>query len=74
MVYTRLQVHERVGILLVELYEREGKSVTVVCKKAQKGQEMHFMAVKTSRKRSVFTIVHILKTVNLQRLKGISNS
>ena len=27
MVYTRLQVYERVGILLVELYEREGKSV-----------------------------------------------
>ena len=27
MVFTRLQVYERVGILLVELYEREGKSV-----------------------------------------------
>ena len=37
----------QVRILLVELYEREGKSVIVVCKRAQKDQEMHFMAVKT---------------------------
>ena len=39
----RLQVYERVGILAVELYEREGKSVILVCKK----KRCIFMAVKT---------------------------
>ena len=35
--FFRLQVYERVGILLVEVYEREGKSVIWVCERAQKG-------------------------------------
>ena len=35
--FFRLQVYERVGILLVELYKRIGKSVILVCKRAQKG-------------------------------------
>ena len=38
--FFRLQVHERVG-----------KSVISVCKKAQKGLQMHFMAVKRSKKK-----------------------
>ena len=38
-----LQVHERVEISLDEVYERVGKTVISVC---QKGQQMHFMAVK----------------------------
>ena len=33
----RLQVHERVGISLVEVYKRVGESVIWVCKRAQKG-------------------------------------
>ena len=41
-----LQVHERVEISLDEVYERVGKTVISVCQKAQKGQQMHFMAVK----------------------------
>ena len=32
-----LQVYKRVAISLVEAYQREGKSVISVCKKAQKG-------------------------------------
>ena len=43
--FFRLQVHERVG-----------KSAISVCKKAQKGLQMHFMAVKRSRKSSGFLI------------------
>ena len=48
MAYTffRLQVYERIGISLVEVYEIVGKSVISVCKKAQKGSQMHFMVVK----------------------------
>ena len=34
--FFRLQVYERVGILLVEVYEREGKSVIWVCERAQR--------------------------------------
>ena len=33
--FFRLQVYESVGISLLELYERAGKSVISVCKKAQ---------------------------------------
>ena len=51
----------RVGSYLLEVYERVGKSVISVCKKAQKGLQMHFMAVKKSRKRSGFVIYSCLK-------------
>ena len=34
--FFRPQVYERVGILLVEVYGRVGKSVILVCKKAQR--------------------------------------
>ena len=51
------QVNERVGIWLVELYERIGKSIILVGRKTQNGyKQMHFMAVKKSRKRSGFVI------------------
>ena len=33
--FFRPQVYERAGISLVEVYGREGKSVILVCKKAQ---------------------------------------
>ena len=36
-IYFRLQVYERVAILLVEVYERVGKSVIWVFESAQKG-------------------------------------
>ena len=47
-IFFRLQVWERVGILLVEVYERVGKFVVSVCKK--KAQMMNFMAVKKVEK------------------------
>ena len=34
--FFRLQVYERVGILLVEVYKRVGKSVIWVCERAQR--------------------------------------
>ena len=51
-----LQVNEMVGILLVEVYEWVGKYITSVGKKAQKGQQVLFKAVKKLRKRSGFVI------------------
>ena len=54
--FFRLQVYERVGILLVEVYESVGLSVISVRKKAQKGSQIYFKAVKKSRKRSGFVI------------------
>ena len=36
-IFFRLQVYERVGILVIEVYKRVGKSVIWVCERAQKG-------------------------------------
>ena len=44
--------YESAGISPVEVYERVGISVISVCKEAQKGQQVHFVAVKKSKKRS----------------------
>ena len=49
-----LQVYESVGILLVEVYKRTGKSVISVCKKARKGKQMHFMVVKVKVSLSLY--------------------
>ena len=38
-----------------------GKSVISVCKKAQKEEQMHFMAMKNSRKRSCFVVYSYFK-------------
>ena len=46
--FFRLQVYERVGILLVEVYESVGLSVISVRKKAQKGSQIYSKAVKKS--------------------------
>ena len=54
--FFRLQVYERVGILLVEVYEREGKSVIWVCERAQMGLQMKFYGFIKSGKRSLFVI------------------
>ena len=43
--FFRLQVYERVGILLVVVYERVGKSVIWVCKRAQRAEQMSFMTL-----------------------------
>ena len=44
-IFFRPQVYERVGISLVEVYKRVGKSVTWICEGAQKGWRMNFMAL-----------------------------
>ena len=41
----RLQVFERVGILIVEVYKRVGKSVIWVCERPQRAEQMNFMAL-----------------------------
>ena len=43
--FFRLQVYERVGILLVEVYERVGKSVSWVCERDQRDEQMNFIAI-----------------------------
>ena len=66
--FLRLQVqrYERVGISLVEVCERVGRSVISVGKKrVQKGQQMHFVAVKTFWFCDLFN--GILEKVQLQQ-------
>ena len=41
----RLQVYERIEILLVEVYGRVGKSVFWVCERTQRAEQMNFIAV-----------------------------
>ena len=41
----RLLVYERAGIILVEVYERVGKSVIWVCERAQRAEQMNFMGL-----------------------------
>ena len=53
--FIRLQVYERVEILLVEVYERVGKSVIWVCERAQRANRSFYGFIK-SRKRSIFVI------------------
>ena len=43
-------------MVLVEVYESVGKSVISVCREAQKGRQMHYMAVKESRKCLVLVV------------------
>ena len=52
----RLQVYERIGILLVEVYERVGKSVIWVCGMGPKGRTDEFYSCIKSGKRSIFVI------------------
>ena len=40
-----LQGYERVGILLIEVYEWVGKSLIWVCERAQRAKQMNFMAL-----------------------------
>jgi len=51
---------KRGTIFRSQLYERVGKSFISVSKKEQKGEQVHFMAVRKSRQRSVFLrFIHI---------------
>ena len=43
--FFRLQVYQRVGILLIELYERVEKSVIWVRDRAQRAEQMNTMAL-----------------------------
>ena len=54
----RLQVYERVAILLVEVCEKVGKSVIWVCERAHQceGLTEEFYGFMKSRKRSIFVI------------------
>ena len=54
--FTRLQVYERVGILLVEVFKRVAKSVIWVCEMAQRGRTDEFYDFIKSGKRSIFVI------------------
>ena len=62
--FFRVQVHERVGILLVEVYKRVGKSFISTFKKDLKCLTGEFMALKKSRKLPDLWLIHILKTVH----------
>ena len=53
--FFRLQLYERVGILLVEVYERVGKSVTWVCEGSKEPTD-EFCGFIKPRKRSTFVI------------------
>ena len=57
----RPQVYKRVRISPVEVYNRVGKSVILVCKKTQKGSWIHFMSVKKLRNHSGFVIYSYFK-------------
>ena len=43
--FFRLQVYERVGISLVDVNKRVGKSVIWVCERAQRAEQMNFEAL-----------------------------
>ena len=49
-----------VGILLIEVYKRVGKSVIWVCERAQRANRSFYGFIK-SRKRSIFVIDSYLK-------------
>jgi len=46
--FQSLGIWRVVGISIVEVYERVGKSVISVCKKVHVGWQIHFMALKNS--------------------------
>ena len=69
----RLQVYERVGILLVEVHEIKGEgNLSFRWKKRPKRaiKQIHFMAVKKPRKHSGFVIHSYLKDVTFTRTQN----
>ena len=43
--FFRLQIYERVGILLIEVHGSVGESVIWICGRAQRAEQMNFMAL-----------------------------
>lgn len=62
---------KRVGISLVEVYKRIGKSIILVCKRTWRCQQTHFRAVKKPRKLHGLAVYSSLKR---QQLKGVQRS
>ena len=60
-IFQAMKGFERVGISLVEVYERAGRSVISGSKKAQKVSQMYFMALKKSRIHSGFVVYSYFK-------------
>ena len=46
-IFFKLQVYERGEISLGEVYKRPGKSVIWVCERAQRAEQMNFLALKS---------------------------
>ena len=67
-----IKVYKTVGISLVEVYERVGKSVISVCKSCQKGYRMYFMAVKKSQKRSGFVMYSYFEDSALTAVESVA--
>ena len=64
-------LYERVGISLVEVYERN--SLILVCNKAQKDYQWILWLWLKFRKCSGLRFIHILKPLHLQQLKGMQS-
>ena len=64
-----LQVYARVGILLVEVYERVEKFVIWVCERAQRAEQMNFMAL-LSRENVLFFIDFYLNDNAFTAIQG----
>ena len=64
-----LKGYLRVGISLVEVFERVGKSVILVSKKGPKGLPIAFYGCEMSRKRSGFVIYSYIKDSAFTELK-----
>ena len=58
-------------LYFTQVYERVGRSVISVVKKAQKSEQTLFTAVKKSRKR---TDLFIFERLHLHQLKGMQSS
>jgi len=69
----RLQVYERVGILVVEVYERVRKSVILVCERAQRANRWILWLYKVEKTLYFFWLIPIQMTVHLQQLKVLQS-
>ena len=73
-IFFRLQVYDRVGILLVEVYARVGKSAEVIMSvKGPKGLTGEFYGFIKSRKRSFFVIDSYLNDSAFQSINQSIN-
>ena len=63
---------KRCTFLRLQVYERVVKSVISVCKKAQKGSQVHFIAVKKLRQSSFFMIYSYFKDSAFTAVKRVN--